>query len=180
MNDRKRGMYSLKEAAEAVGVVKPALLKAIQKGRISAVKNDIGQWIINPSELYRVYKPVSRETLPKNESERQEPGAVFLGERHEALNEVIELRLKLDSVSELKARIENECSDLRRRLDDTERARQRAEDSRDKAFFELSRLTLLLTDQKINKDNPIIDPEVTIEAQTPEKKGWFKRLFGRG
>lgn len=58
-------MYSLKEAAEAVGVGKPALLKAIQKGRISAVKNDIGQWIINPSELYRVYKPVSRKHFPQ-------------------------------------------------------------------------------------------------------------------
>ncbi len=31
-------MYSLKEAAEAVGVGKPAILKAIQKGRISATE----------------------------------------------------------------------------------------------------------------------------------------------
>lgn len=172
-------MYSLKEAAEAVGVGKPALLKAIQKGRISAVKNDVGQWIINPSELYRVYKPVSLEVFPKTISERKETGCTLSSECHESLNEVIELRLKLDAVSELKARIENECSDLRRRLDDTERARQRAEDSRDKAFFELSRLTLLLTDQKINTDKPILDPEVTIDTQASEKKGWFKRLFGR-
>ena len=35
--------------------------------------------------------------------------------------------------------------DLRKRLDNTEEARQRAEQSQEKAFAELSRLTLLLT-----------------------------------
>lgn len=48
-------MYSLKQAADAVGRGKPAILKAIKNGRISAKKNDNGQWQIDPAELHRVY-----------------------------------------------------------------------------------------------------------------------------
>lgn len=54
---------SLKEAAEAVGKTKPAVLKAIQKGKISAAKDENGQWQIEPVELFRVYKPVNEETV---------------------------------------------------------------------------------------------------------------------
>src|SRR5215210_5764586 len=52
-------VYSLKEAAEAVGMGKPGILKAIQKGKISAKKDVHGQWSIDPSELHRVYPPDS-------------------------------------------------------------------------------------------------------------------------
>lgn len=48
-------MYSLKQAADAVGRGKPAILKAIKNGRISAKKDDNGQWQIDPAELHRVY-----------------------------------------------------------------------------------------------------------------------------
>lgn len=46
LNDGKSAIYSLKEAAIAAGRGKPAILKAIQKGVISAVKNELGQWEI--------------------------------------------------------------------------------------------------------------------------------------
>ncbi|HRW57963.1 MAG TPA: hypothetical protein P5185_09415, partial [Oscillospiraceae bacterium] len=62
MNDRKQAMYSLKEAATQTGRGKPAILKAIQKGRISAKKNELGEWQIDPAELHRVY-PVSSGTV---------------------------------------------------------------------------------------------------------------------
>jgi hypothetical protein len=69
-------VYSLKQAADAVGRGKPAILKAIKSGRISAKKDDTGQWQIDPAELHRVY-PVAiagngSATVP---GERQEtPG----------------------------------------------------------------------------------------------------------
>jgi hypothetical protein len=60
--------YSLKQAAAAVGKQKPAILKAIQSGKISAQKDANGQWQIEPVELHRVYPPVSdrsiAETVP--------------------------------------------------------------------------------------------------------------------
>ena len=53
--------YSLREAAEAVGKGKPAILKAIQSGKISAQKDEHGEWQIEPAELHRVYPPVAKE-----------------------------------------------------------------------------------------------------------------------
>ncbi len=63
---------SLSEAASWAGKGRPAILKAIQKGTISARKSEDGQWRIDPAELARVYSPailgtgsqdVSRSTL---------------------------------------------------------------------------------------------------------------------
>ena len=50
---------SLLEAANRVGMTKVGLYKAIKKGTISAEKGDNGQWQIEPSELFRVYKDVA-------------------------------------------------------------------------------------------------------------------------
>jgi hypothetical protein len=66
-------LYSLKQAADAVGRGKPAILKAIKNGRISAQKDDNGQWQIDPAELHRVYPVIATgngsDTAP---GERQE------------------------------------------------------------------------------------------------------------
>jgi hypothetical protein len=65
-------MYSLRDAARAVGRGKPAILKAIKAGRISAEKDALGQWRIDPAELHRVYPPVPESTSEPVTSERQE------------------------------------------------------------------------------------------------------------
>jgi hypothetical protein len=52
--------YSLKQAADATGRTKPTLLRAIQTGKISAKKNEIGEWEIEPAELHRVYPPIAQ------------------------------------------------------------------------------------------------------------------------
>lgn len=154
-------MYSLKEAAEAVGLGKPAILKAIQKGRISARKDDFGRWEIDPAELHRVYKPVPKEPQQGTGFERQEP--------QEAVNDSKELEIKLEAMGELKARIEDECADLRRRLDHAEEARIKAEEAKDKAFSELSRLTLMLTDKRDRQE-----PAAT-EKQKRGLFSWFRK-----
>src|SRR3954453_20470654 len=64
--------YSLREAAAAAGKGKPAILKAIQNGRISAQKDEFGAWQIEPAELHRVYPPVSRETTSEPGSKEPE------------------------------------------------------------------------------------------------------------
>lgn len=48
-------MYTLGTAAKAAGKTKSAIFKAIQKGRISAQKDDFGRYQIDPAELHRVY-----------------------------------------------------------------------------------------------------------------------------
>ena len=144
-------MYSLKEAAEAVGLGKPAILKAIQRGSISAKKNELGQWEIDPAELHRVYKPVSVSSSADRTSERQETD-----------KEIIELRVKHEALREVNAQLENERNDLRRRLDDEAAERRK--------------LTALLIHRPGSKDEltaPNAEPE-------PASKGkLWEKFFGR-
>jgi hypothetical protein len=59
--------FTLNQAAKACNKSKSAILNAISNGRLSAVKGDIGQWEIQPSELFRVYPSTgssTRENLP--------------------------------------------------------------------------------------------------------------------
>lgn len=53
--------YTLGEAAKATGKTKPTILRAIQAHKISAKKNEHGQWQIDPAELYRLYEPIREE-----------------------------------------------------------------------------------------------------------------------
>ena len=142
-------MYSLKEASEAVGLGKPAILKAIQRGRISAKKNELGQWRIDPAELHRVYKPVSVTSSWNHQGERQETD-----------KEIIELRSKLEAVLEVNVQLKDERNDLRRRLDDEAAERRK--------------LTALL----IHRSEPKIEPPTTLPEPAQKSRLWEK-LFGR-
>jgi excisionase family DNA binding protein len=46
---------SLRQAAQQVGVSKSTILRAVQKGRLSAARTDDGGYAIDPSELQRFY-----------------------------------------------------------------------------------------------------------------------------
>lgn len=48
---------SLREAAEQTGVSKSTIFRAIKAGRMSAPRNDVGEFAIDPAELFRVYPP---------------------------------------------------------------------------------------------------------------------------
>ena len=117
-------MYSLKEAAEKTGKGKPAILKAIQKGRISAKKNELNEWEIDPAELHRVYPIVFGNSSESVSSERQETP-----------KEPRMLQREIELLRELIADKDSVIDDLRRRLD------QEAEERR--------KLTLMLTDQRL-------------------------------
>lgn len=58
---------SLLEAAESVGMTKAGIRKAIGKGKISAKKNENGEWQIDPAELFRVYPPKKTEHTNQKE-----------------------------------------------------------------------------------------------------------------
>ena len=143
-------MYSLKEAAERTGRGKPAILKAIQKGRISAKKNELGEWQIDPAELHRVY-PVSSGTVsgkPTSEQQETQKETHVLAKEAELLREHLD-RLTVDRDRERK-QLESMIEDLRK---DRDHWRQQA--------------TALLTDQREK-------PE-----QTGHRKKSFRERFGQ-
>jgi hypothetical protein len=64
--------YTLGQVAKAVGVSKTSILRSIKARRISAGRDEFGQWTIEPCELHRVYPP-SRMTAVRGTAQGNEP-----------------------------------------------------------------------------------------------------------
>lgn len=99
-------MVKLSEAAELAGRSKPTLLRAIQSGRLSATRNDIGEWLIDTAELNRVYEIVARTDTRAGTLKRGVAADVTVLQRE---NELLQQQIEL---------LKSERNDLRRRLDD--------------------------------------------------------------
>lgn len=56
--------YSLATAAAAAGVNKSTVFRAIKGGRISAQRDETGQWQIDPAEFHRVFPPLPLAATP--------------------------------------------------------------------------------------------------------------------
>jgi hypothetical protein len=55
--------YTLGTAAKATGKSKTTIKRALEKGRISGKKTDLGEWQIEPIELHRIYPRVDHGTV---------------------------------------------------------------------------------------------------------------------
>ena len=60
--------YPLGQAAKAVGMSKTSILRSVKAGRISAGRDEFGQWAIEPCELHRVYPPLTDDTGTGNDT----------------------------------------------------------------------------------------------------------------
>jgi hypothetical protein len=91
-------MLTLGEASKACNVTKSGISKAIKSGRLSASKNDIGQYEIDPAELFRVF-PVKtgNSQLYANSLHKETSG----------------LQGNFDTLRELLHQVEGERDDLR-------------------------------------------------------------------
>jgi hypothetical protein len=133
--------YSLKQAADATGRSKPTILRAIQTSKISAVKDEHGEWQIDPAELHRVYEPVQGNGTDEpelNDTQCSKPSY----QQGLLRGAVEQLRERLASVETDRERERREAAehiaDLRRRLDLAD-AERREKDRQ---------LSTLLTDQR--------------------------------
>lgn len=97
---------SAKAAAEQVGLSKTGIIKAIRNGRISAKKDDKGEWRIEPVELFRVYPPANTDT-PTDTGKVN--GSVYA--------ENMGLQAENEGLRELVNILKSERDDLRERLD---------------------------------------------------------------
>ena len=98
---------SASQAAKMVGKSVPTITRAIKKGKLSADPNPDGGWLIDPSELARVWKvtPLTGDVTPST-----------LG--RETPNEMGVLQVKLDAKDERIADLEKQIDDLRGERDD--------------------------------------------------------------
>lgn len=154
--------YNLVEAAEAVGKNKSTILAAIKSGKISARKNELGGWEIEPAELHRVYPPVAHNRLHTVENEL---GATA-GGLHETDAELVELRVKVEFLERQLGQEREFRQELSRRLD------QEAEERR--------RLTYLLTDQSTKNSTQTTEQALKPPQALQEgRPSLVEKLFGR-
>ena len=121
---------TLNQAAKEAGKSKQTILDAIRGGRLSAPKDEQGRYLIDPAELFRVYPATGQATTtrPVSETGTDPP-------RPDAETAFFERII---------AGLESERDDLRRRLDQSEEAREREAAERREAQ---AKLTALLTYQ---------------------------------
>jgi hypothetical protein len=91
-------MLTLGEASKVCNVTKSGISKAIKNGRLSAFKNEIGQYEIDPAELFRVF-PV------KTGNSKLDANSLH--------NETSGLQCNYDTLRELLHQVEGERDDLR-------------------------------------------------------------------
>lgn len=153
---------TLNQAAKAAKKAKSTLLDAINSGRLSAIRNDLQQWQIEPSELFRVYPSERFETEQKNRDRPQKEPAQEPSETTVLLQKEREERER--ERQQMQATIE----DLRRRLDQSETERRDTQ----------GKLTALLTYQPEPRME-IPQPIQPMPKTPPEKGELWKKLFGR-
>ena len=98
---------SASQAAKMVGKSVPTITRAIKKGKLSAEPNPDGGWLIDPSELARVWKvtPETSDTHPTK-----------LG--RETSNETGLLRVKLEAKEERIADLERQLAKAEASIED--------------------------------------------------------------
>ena len=123
MTDETRTSITAGEAAKLVGKSVPTITRAIRSGKLVAKPRNPKGWIIEPSELFRVFDAVTGETNDKSK---------ILQHETDIKDSVLQVKLEVmeQRFSDAQATIE----DLRTRLD-TESAERR-------------QLTAQLTDQR--------------------------------
>jgi hypothetical protein len=123
--------YTLGTAAKATGRSRTSILRAIEKGKISAQKNVHGEWDIEPSELHRVYPAKGMGDGSRNSTGATEANTDLLIENKE-------LAAKLEAADQRITDALDQVADLRLRLDQSEEERRRTQ----------AQLTALLTDRR--------------------------------
>src|SRR3954452_1875769 len=81
--DRAAMPLTLRQAAKEAGVAKTTLIRALRSGRLSAQKNDLGDWAIDPSELHRVFplRKADRRQSPDQEDQEDQGSAPMVLDR---------------------------------------------------------------------------------------------------
>ena len=111
---------SPRDAVKVFQVSRATLTKALSNGKISAEKTDAGHWLIDPSELARLYRP--RE--PQKAVDRASPGQVSRNEPGQRTgSDAADLAVRLaraeaalDAEREKVALLQHNLDDLRRML----------------------------------------------------------------
>ena len=140
-------VLSAKQAADAVGLSRNGIIKSIKEGRISGEKNAKGEWEVEPSELFRVYKAV--------EPVECEQGSVNVSASTPPSTEVQTQKI---------AFLEEKIADLQNQLKKAEEREEKLQQANEKITEMADRQTRLLEHQT---------QKTTEKPAERKKKGWL-------
>jgi predicted phosphodiesterase len=122
-------MYTLAQAAKAVGKAKSTVFEAIRSGQLSATKDEKGRFKIDPAELQRVYA-VNGNSEQKTEQEKWQIEQ----------NRTPENDIKT-------ALLEQELHFLKKQIEQLEQVKTDLQEDRDRWRKQAEQTTILLTHQ---------------------------------
>jgi excisionase family DNA binding protein len=148
--------YTLGQAAKATGKSKATIHRAVQSGKLSAVKDEAsGTFRIDPAELHRIFPAVSSEHARNGDLRQNETTAE---------TDILRAQLEQERQERQRERVQLEgtIDDLRKRLD------REGEERR--------KLTAILTDQRAQAIiTPPPEPAAAQTAAAPVKRRWWQR-----
>jgi hypothetical protein len=142
-------MLTAKQAADQVGRTKAGILKAIKTGRLSATKNGNGEWLVDPSELFRVYQSMPTDSPQSAPAHTTTPAGL-----------AAELAVEQERRVSLERERERERTQLERQIADLQKDRD----------FWRQQATALLADR-----SPAVAAPGTSESPTPARRWWLWR-----
>lgn len=160
--------YTLGQAAKATGKTKAAIAQAIKKGRVSGIKDELGQWRIDPAELHRVYPLTQGEIQPKVGDSA--PPSRVVDTKQAA--ELERMKATIEGLERLNRQIEGERDRLNAALE-AERARRDAGDEERRKMQ--AQITALLTDQRA-QPKPVATAKLVTSKPASAKRRWW--IFG--
>lgn len=101
-------VYTLGTAAKATGKSKTSIRRALDRGLISGQKTERGEWRIEPSELHRVFPPVTDGTGTSVTPEDPPRNTLLQGDLDAAYREMALLRELLDREREISRGLEQD------------------------------------------------------------------------
>jgi hypothetical protein len=88
--------YTLAQAAQATGLNRSTVLRAIKSGRVTGTKDELGAWHVEPVELHRVFP--AAEATPRALPQHARPDAELRLRAAVAEERLGELRAMLDDM----------------------------------------------------------------------------------
>ena len=94
-------LFSLTEAAKETGLARSTIFNAIRSGKVSATRDEHNRFVIDPSELFRVYPRVNKKRIENEQKTIQDETKNIREQQNEmdALRKQLELTEQLLSVT---------------------------------------------------------------------------------
>ena len=141
--------YTLATAANACGLNKSTVFRAIKAGKISATRNEHGEWQIDPAEMHRVYPPAESNSAEQRGEQRYAPGPAR------------------DRTDELIAQLREQLAEMR-----TENGRLREDAKTWRAAFEQERSQRALPAPGNDAQSPETPPAAPADQPSRLRRAW--------